>query len=147
MVQLRDLLAGAGLVRHHPIPDRRGLGRLWPCTGRASSTWPLVLTVLLTEPLLGRPNAELAAALAIPMLTFALGAAADRANRLGAGWGGPKRCFAALMLALSLPVLIQMRPMRIDHHGWQLVMALLAVNALFSPRRSSDGSTGRCSPA
>ena len=133
MVQLRDLLAGQSWFDTTQY-------RIDAASGGVAMHWsrlvdlPLMLTVLLTEPLLGRPNAELAAALAIPMLTFAL-ALLLTARIAWARLGRTEALFAALMLALSLPVLIQMRPMRIDHHGWQLVMALLAVNALFSPRR------------
>ncbi len=44
---------------------------------------------------------------------------------------------ACLAAAIAAPLLHQMRPMRIDHHGWQVVLFMLAVNALMArdPRR------------
>lgn len=39
---------------------------------------------------------------------------------------------ACLAMALSVPVIAQLRPLRIDHHGWQIVLALVAVNALMA---------------
>src|SRR3546814_20033573 len=32
---------------------------------------------------------------------------------------------SVMLLALTMPVLIQFAPMRIDHHGWQIIMAAL----------------------
>jgi hypothetical protein len=45
---------------------------------------------------------------------------------------------AAFAAPLSLGVLKQMRPLRIDHHGWQIVLALTAILAALDerPRRS-----------
>jgi hypothetical protein len=36
------------------------------------------------------------------------------------------------VLAISVPVLFQLGPLRIDHHGWQIVCALAAVNGLMA---------------
>ncbi len=51
--------------------------------------------------------------------------------------GDEETTFTCLILAISVPVLFQLSPMRIDHHGWQMVCALLCVNALIarSPQR------------
>jgi hypothetical protein len=38
---------------------------------------------------------------------------------------------AALITLSSGALLIQLRPMRIDHHGWQLAMAVLALSTIF----------------
>jgi hypothetical protein len=46
---------------------------------------------------------------------------------------------AAIATPLSLGALKQMRPMRIDHHGWQIVMALVAILAALDQRRRRSG--------
>src|SRR5690606_31667197 len=46
--------------------------------------------------------------------------------------GGEAAGLACLSIALSVPVLAHLRPLRIDHHGWQIVLLLVAVNALMS---------------
>src|SRR3546814_8813815 len=45
---------------------------------------------------------------------------------------------SVMLLALTMPVLIQFAPMRIDHHGWKIIMAALALygSLLPCPRRS-----------
>src|SRR3546814_20952478 len=45
---------------------------------------------------------------------------------------------SVMLLALAMPVLIQFTPMRIDHHGWQIIMAALALygSLLLCPLRS-----------
>jgi len=44
---------------------------------------------------------------------------------------------AAAMLATSVGVLVQFHPMRIDHHGWQITLGLLAIQVMIA--RSGDG--------
>src|SRR3546814_12455207 len=47
---------------------------------------------------------------------------------------------SVMQLALTMPVLIQFAPMRSDHHGWQIIMAALALygSLLPCPRRSGS---------
>src|SRR5262249_46311070 len=47
---------------------------------------------------------------------------------------------AAVVTPFSLGALKQMRPMRIDHHGWQIVMALAAILAALDDRPRRSGS-------
>ncbi len=50
---------------------------------------------------------------------------------------------AVLLAPLSVPLLYQLRPLRVDHHGWQIVAALLAVVALIArPTRRSGVLVG-----
>ncbi len=128
LVEVRDLLAGQGwfdLHQHRVDALHGGVPMHW---SRLVDI-PLAGTILLLRPLLGQGGAELAAMVLVPLLT--LGCALLLAGRIA--W----RLFneeiaglTCLVMALSVPVIAQLRPMRIDHHGWQIVMALAAMNGL-----------------
>lgn len=134
LVQVRDLLAGQGwfdLHQHRVDSLHGGVPMHWS----RLVDLPLAALILLLRPLLGQPFAEMVALVAVPLLT--LGCALVLVGRIA--W----RLFdrevsglACLAMALSVPVVSQLRPMRIDHHGWQIVLALLAINGLMarSPR-------------
>lgn len=134
LIQVRDLIAGQGwfdLHQHRIDALHGGVPMHW---SRLVDV-PLALVVLLLRPLLGQPPAEMIALIGVPLLT--LGCALLLAGRIA--W----RIFdeeiaglACLAMALSVPVVSQLRPLRIDHHGWQIVLALVAVNGLMarSPR-------------
>jgi hypothetical protein len=134
LIQVRDLIAGQGwfdLHQHRIDALHSGVPMHW---SRLVDV-PLALVVLLLRPLLGQPPAEMVALIGVPLLT--LGCALLLAGRIA--W----RIFdeeiaglACLAMALSVPVVSQLRPLRIDHHGWQIVLALVAVNGLMarSPR-------------
>src|SRR3546814_8274891 len=47
---------------------------------------------------------------------------------------------SVMLLALTMPVLIQFAPMRIDHHGWQIIMAALALYGSLLPRSEEHTS-------
>ena len=96
---------------------------------------PLGLVIILLQPILGQGLAEQAAAALVPLLTLAAAMFfyAIAARRVF----GPLTAIVASGLLLTLtPFLIQMAPMRIDHHGWQLVCFLAALWALFDQRGS-----------
>ncbi|MGY2734826.1 hypothetical protein [Sphingomonas sp. UYP23] len=109
--------------------------RLWG--GHFAMHWsrlvdlPLALVMAVFDPIFGPAAATRVAVVAVPLVTLlavmALGAELTR--RLA----GLERAKLAVLLApLSIPLLYQLRPVRIDHHGWQVVLALLAVNALLA---------------
>lgn len=134
LLQVRDLLAGQGwydLRQHRVDPLGGGVAMHWS----RLVDLPLAAVILLLKPFVGQALAEGVALVAVPLLT--LGCALLLVGRIA--W----RLFdvevaglACLAMALSVPVITQLRPMRIDHHGWQIVLALVAVNALAarSPR-------------
>ena len=99
---------------------------------------PIALVILLTSPLFGQYGAETAALVAVPLLT--LGIAMLLVQRIGLKLmsSGPALA-AALATPFSLGGLKQMRPMRIDHHGWQIVMALTGLLAALDPRPRRSG--------
>lgn len=54
---------------------------------------------------------------------------------------GTERAQLAVLLApLSIPIVYQIRPMRIDHHGWQIVLALTAVLSLIGRPTARSGA-------
>jgi hypothetical protein len=128
MVQLRDFLAGQSWFDTTQY-------RMNPADG-APMHWsrlvelPLAAFVLLLTPLLGTAGAEMAAGVAVPMLclggiAFLLAGIAERIGGRGAGY------VAAILTFIAPALLIQLRPMRIDHHGWQIFCAVLALATLF----------------
>ena len=133
MVQVRDLLAGQNWFDLHQyrIAPPDGTVMHWSRLVDA----PLAAMVLLLRGLLGPARAELAAVVLVPLLTLLV--AQLCIARLVARKIDPNLVFiATLMMILTLPTMMQLNPMRIDHHGWQIVAVLAALNALLarSPR-------------
>ncbi|MBD3730086.1 MAG: hypothetical protein IE933_10305 [Sphingomonadales bacterium] len=135
LIEVRDLLAGQAwydLVQHRVDAVHGGVPMHW---SRLVDI-PLALTIGVLTPLLGAHGAEIAGSIIVPLVTFfiALLLAGRVAWRL---LGSEATGFACLAMALSVPLVSQMRPLRIDHHGWQIVLALAAVNGLMarSPRK------------
>lgn len=130
LVQVRDLIAGQGwfdLVQHRADAPGGGVLMHWS----RLVDLPLALVILLLTPVVGSANAEVAALVIVPLIT--LGIAMLLAARIA--WrlmGDEETNFTALIVALSVPVIAQLTPLRIDHHGWQLVCILAALNGLMA---------------
>lgn len=127
MVQVRDLLAGQGFwdLHQYRIDPPQGMLMHWS----RLVDLPLAAVQLLLRPLLGPALAEHVALVLVPLLT--LGAAMLLAARLA--WRLIDEnliYFTVLLLALATPVTAQLQPLRIDHHGWQVVAVLAAINGL-----------------
>ena len=129
LLQVRDWVSGQSWFDVHQY-------RINPPDG-AAMHWtrlidpPIAAIIVALRPLVGQHLAELAALVIVPLLTLGCGVAlvARFARRM---FGTEVAIFACLVLAVSVPVLHQLRPLRIDHHGWQIVMALIALNAAFA---------------
>jgi hypothetical protein len=130
MVQVRDLLAGQGwfdLTQHRLDAPHGGVPMHW---SRLVDV-PLAALMWLLTPLLGAARAETVTAVVVPLLT--LGCALALVGRLATRLCGKDSVlYACLALALSVPVLGQVLPLRVDHHGWQIVLALAALSAVMS---------------
>ena len=127
LVQVRDLIAGQGWfdLRQHRV----GLAEPVPMHWSRLVDAPLAAVVLLFDPIVGRRAAETVAVVAVPLLT--LGAALALVARYArARFDARHACYAAIAMLFSAAVLVQIRPLRIDHHGWQIVCALAALAAL-----------------
>ncbi len=136
IVQLRDWLGGQSWLdtTQYRIGEPESQPMHWP-------RWielPLALFVLLLTPLLGSAQAETAAMVLVPLLTLGVGMwivlriteqLVDRRTGL----------LAAALMTTSIPIVAQIRPMRIDHHGWQIVLALGALWTMLWPEKRKGG--------
>jgi hypothetical protein len=132
--QVRDLIAGQGwfdVSQHRVNPPIGG-----PMHWSRIVDMPIAAIILLARPLMGAAAAEWLACVAVPLLLLlALCLALHRFARRVAGKGPALLAVGLLVTAPS--ILIQFTPLRIDHHGWQILMAALALCGLFdrAPRR------------
>ncbi|MCL4672818.1 MAG: hypothetical protein KJZ64_07750 [Sphingomonadaceae bacterium] len=121
LVQLRDLIAGQGWFDtvQHRIDPPGGTPMHW---SRLVDI-PLLLVALVAG--------ETAALVIVPLLT--LGVIVWAVGQLAARSLGPdKVIYACLVSGFLPPLVMQIQPMRIDHHGWQVAMVALAALALTS---------------
>ncbi len=135
--QVRDLLAGQGWF------DLRQY-RIDATSGGVAMHWsrlidlPIIGIILLANPVLGPAGAELAALLAVPALTLLsivamIGWMASRVFGRGAAW-----C-SIVALGFAAPVIVQVLPLRIDHHAWQITFALVAMAAFLDGNERRGG--------
>ncbi len=134
LLQVRDLLAGQSWfdVHQYRVAAPEGVPMHW---SRLVDI-PIAGMILLLRPLLGTASAEQVTAVMVPLLTLLCAMAL--LGRLAARWFNDEVVsLSGLMIGLSPPVLCQFTPLRIDHHGWQIVLALAALNGLHArdPRR------------
>ena len=136
LVQVRDLIAGQGWfdVHQYRIAAPEGVPMHW---SRLVDI-PLAALILALRPLLGQPLAETVTCIVVPLLTLlcALAMIGRLAGRL---FSVEIAGFACLLAALSVPAMFQFQPMRIDHHAWQIVLALAALNGLAETDRAKGG--------
>jgi hypothetical protein len=90
---------------------------------------PLALVMTLVGPLTTPGVADRIAMTIVPLLTLlaVMAGVAVMTRHLA---GREVMTLALLMTALSVPLVYQVRPMRIDHHGWQIALAVAAMAAL-----------------
>ncbi|QUL37160.1 hypothetical protein [Erythrobacter sp. JK5] len=134
LVQVRDLIDGQGWFDQTQYRSDAPAGGV-PMHWSRLVDIPLVLVILALTPFVGAAGAETAALVFVPLAT--LGIAMLLAARIA--WrlmGDEEATLTSMVMAISIPVLFQFAPLRIDHHGWQIVCALVVVNALMhrSPR-------------
>ncbi|MEL7197970.1 MAG: hypothetical protein AAGL10_06615 [Pseudomonadota bacterium] len=130
LVQVRDMAAGQTWFDGAQY-------RINASDGGVAMHWsrlvdlPLYLIVVVLTPVLGSEWAETIAVILVPLMTMGLAMmlTARIAWRL---LGQEVANWACLVFAFSIPLVFQMGPMRIDHHGWQIVCALAAVNGLMA---------------
>ena len=127
LVQVRDLLNGQSWFDLHQY-------RIDPPGGTAMH-WsrlvdiPLALIVAILSPIFGQNAAEMVAIIVVPLLL--LGGILFFIGRLA--WrlfGLEVAGFACLAIGLFAPIVMQLQPMRIDHHGWQILAVAAALWAI-----------------
>lgn len=136
MVQLRDFLNGQSWfdITQYRMNAPEGAPMHWS----RFAELPLALIVLLLTPLLGQAGAEMAAGTIVPLT--GLGLVALLLGQISVRLAGRNAGVVAVILTLLSPaILMQFRPMRIDHHGWQILMASLAYATIFWPNRQRAG--------
>jgi hypothetical protein len=94
---------------------------------------PIAGVILMLRPIFGPMLAEHIAMVAVPLLTYGivLGLYAATTRRI---FGRVVAIVAAFLFITIMPAILQVRPMRIDHHGWQLVLFFWASVNLFGDR-------------
>lgn len=138
LMQVRDWLAGQSWfdVTQYRLNLPTGAPMHWS----RMVDLPIAAVILLTRPILGQHGAETAALIAVPMLTLLIAMLLVHriARRL---IDGPAAMLAVIATPFSLGAVTQMQVLRIDHHGWQIVLALAAVLAVLDKRarRSAVG--------
>ena len=128
LVQLRDFLGGQSWFDTNQY-------RLNPPHG-APMHWsrlielPLALVILITRPFFGQDIAEMISCALVPLIT--LGLLAYILGRIATRLGNAEAGVVAIFLTLTSTTLLpQMEPMRIDHHGWQIVLAAVSLWTMF----------------
>ena len=102
---------------------------------------PLAMVELPLRPLYGQAVAERAALIVVPLFTLLIVMALG--GFLTQRLLDDECARAALLIApLSVPILCQLRPMRIDHHGWQIALSLAALLALVARPTTRSGIIG-----
>ena len=137
LIQVRDLLDGQSwfdVSQYRVDAAGGGVAMHWSRLVDA----PLAIVIFAMTPIFGSVMAETIAIVLVPLITlaFVMLLASRIAWRL---WGDEEAVFTALVIVISIPVLFQLSPMRIDHHGWQLVCALAALNGLLARSARKGG--------
>ncbi len=139
LLQVRDLLAGQNWLDLHQY-------RVDSANGGVLMHWsrlvdiPLALVIGALTPLLGQTGAEVAALTIVPLITLLI-AMMLTARIVWKVLGEEPITMTCIAIVLSVPLLFQLTPMRIDHHGWQIVGGLIAVNGIMAQRVWLGGLT------
>ncbi len=135
LVQIRDWLGGQEFFDLTQYRLGEGLAMHW---SRLPDLVPAAL-ILILEPLTGRAGAQLAMVILWPAMLFAatLTLLAGIARRLG---GADAGVIALVLGALAYPMTGLFMPGRIDHHGLQLVLLLIAARAMLAVPGAGPGA-------
>lgn len=142
LLEVRDWIAGQGFwdVAQHRLVGPTGTGAFAMHWSRIVDV-PLAGAMLLAAPL-GDAIAVRVALVAVP-LAILLAVVLLLVRLTATLAGGERAKLAALLVPLSPPLVYQIHPMRIDHHGWQTMLALAGVAALLSaPTRRGGALAG-----
>lgn len=132
IVQVRDWLAGQAWsdVTQYRMSPPVGGDMHWS----RLVDLPLGLAMASLTPFVGQAKAELGAAIITPLLT--LGIFLYCYGRLvRTHFGGVAAIASTAGLLTAVPVILQLAPLRVDHHGWQLVCMTLCMTFLLDEER------------
>ncbi|MEC3950923.1 hypothetical protein [Sphingobium sp. HWE2-09] len=136
LAQVRDWIAGQPFwdVSQHRVNPPVGGPMHWS----RIVDMPIAALILLLTPMIGTASAELIACITVPLLLLGgLTATLFVAARRVAGHGIALLSVALLLTSPS--ILVQFTPLRIDHHGWQIAMAALALCGALDARQMRGG--------
>ena len=127
--QVRDLLGGQAWydLTQYRIAPPEGVAMHWTRV----VDLPIIAVIALLRPLIGMAQAEVVAIVLVPLLCL-LAAMALAARLAARQFGATAGAIAALLVLTAVPASFRMMPLRIDHHAWQYVLALVAFNAMAS---------------
>ena len=136
MVQLRDWLSGQSWfdTTQYRIGEPDSQPMHWP----RWTELPLALVYLLLKPLIGVSAAETGAMIMVPLISLGI-AMLLIAKITEQVFDRKIAILAAALTTTAVPIVAQIRPMRVDHHGWQIVLALAALWTMFCPDRRKGG--------
>lgn len=142
LVEVRDWLSGQGWfdVSQHRMNPPHGLSMHW---SRMVDV-PIGVLILAARLFVSPHMAETIAIVVVPMIT--LGFVMTLVALLVRRWLSPGfALFAAGIAPTSVAVWYALRPMRIDHHGWQIAAGLGIALALTGPAtRKNAAIAGLC---
>ena len=139
--QVRDWLAGQSWfdVTQYRLDPPGGVPMHWS----RLVDLPIAGLILLLRPVLGSAGAELVAIVMVPLLTMGVVMAlvARLTTRL---LDRQHALLAALLVPVSVAAMAQLRPLRVDHHGWQIALAVAGALAALDTNRRRSGLIAGC---
>ncbi|PAX07585.1 hypothetical protein [Sphingomonas lenta] len=136
LMQVRDWLAGQSWW---DVAQHRLNGGDFPMHWSRLVDLPIAATLLVFDPLVGPALADRVAGAIVPAATLLviLALCAALTRRLA----GPEAArLAVLVVPLAIPILIQVQPMRLDHHAWQIACAVAALIPLAGRADARNGA-------
>lgn len=132
IVQVRDWLAGQAWsdVSQYRMSPPVGGDMHWS----RLVDLPLGLAMAILAPFVGQAKAELWAAIIVPLLTLGIFLNCY-ARMVRTHFGGAAAIASTAGLLTAVPVILQLVPLRVDHHGWQLVCMMLCITFLLDEKR------------
>lgn len=135
--QVRALVAGQSWfdVTQYRIDPPHGAPMHWS----RIVDLPIAALILLAKPLIGTTAAEIFATMIVPLLLLGCLTAATYISGKWIDGGRHAPLLGAFILLTTPTILVQFPPFRIDHHGWQILMAAVATCGIFDPRPRRGG--------
>jgi hypothetical protein len=136
LAQVRDWIGGQAFhdVSQHRVNPPLGGPMHWSRV----VDMPIAGLILLLRPLLGQASAEMVALAIVPPLL--LGGLVAATCRLCLRLADARVALIACAMLLTAPsVLVQFTPLRIDHHGWQTMLAAVALMGALDAKARRGG--------
>lgn len=136
LAQVRDWIGGQAFydVSQHRVNPPVGGPMHWS----RIVDMPVAAIILMLRPIVGAAMAERAACIIVPLLLLGgtMSALFVAARRIA----GPAVALASVVLLATAPtILVQFMPLRIDHHGWQILLAGVALAGAMDGRARRGG--------